>query len=77
MTLTVRARGTTGGVSWTSVPPAGFVRNLMLAAITSHMVQSSIANTASTTQSPPTVGGQQTSHDGSTNAGQSTQARYD
>lgn len=56
---------------------ADLVRNIMQA-LAGRIVPAGISTTTITTPNLPTAGGQQTSssHDGNTNAGQSTQARY-
>ncbi|XP_076227619.1 uncharacterized protein LOC143174990 isoform X2 [Nomia melanderi] len=55
---------------------ADLIRNIMQA-VAGHIVPAGITTTTITTPNLPTAGGQQTnsSHDGNTNAGQSTQAR--
>lgn len=72
---------TTGVFPFGAAPPPYFMRNFMQA-VAGHMVHGGITTTTISTRNPPAtaVGAQQsapTSMDsGSTNAGQSTQARY-
>lgn len=56
---------------------ADLIRNIMQA-VAGHIVPAGISTTTITTPNLPTAGGPQTNppHDGNTNAGQNTQARY-
>ncbi|XP_078051646.1 uncharacterized protein LOC144477769 isoform X2 [Augochlora pura] len=70
-----RISGPAGAFAWSSTPPPDFIRNV-IQAVAGHVIHGGIGPSTITTQSLPT-GAQQTvsSHDGNTNAGQSTQAR--
>lgn len=76
-----RFAGRTNVFPFGTPPPPYFMRNFMQA-VAGHMVHSGITTTTISTRNPPatTVGAQQgissSMDSGSTNAGQSTQARY-
>ncbi|XP_017752473.1 PREDICTED: large proline-rich protein BAG6-like isoform X2 [Eufriesea mexicana] len=71
-----RAGGSSSPFSWGSAPPPDFIRNLMQA-VAGHMVQGGPTNTRIITRNPLTVSQLTVASldSGTTNAGQSTQAR--
>lgn len=77
VTVEGRAGGSSSPFAWGSAPPPDFIRNLMQA-VAGHMVQGGPTNTRIITRNPLTVSQITVASldSGTTNAGQSTQARY-